>query len=334
MIYKFVAIATGNTTVFKSGDQTPLSALCFAGLVEKAGFPPGVFNLLSGKGSTVGEAMVKHLGIAKIAFTGSTAVGKMIQQNAAVNLKAVSLECGGKSPAVVFDDCDFDQAVKWCAMGLFSNTGQICSGTSKVYVQESIYEKFIDAMKTHVKENYTVGDPSVETSVVGPLISEKQYKRVIGYIEKSIAEGLNLVMGGTDKPAHILSDPLLKEGYFVSPTIFKDLKPTHTIAKEEIFGPVLAIAKFSTYDEVLSLCNDVDYGLGSAVFTSNLNQAIQFSKEIEAGIVWVNSSNDVNSNSPFGGVKMSGNGSRDLGSYALLNYTNVKAVQINLGSKL
>ncbi|KAL6944540.1 hypothetical protein ACO0RG_001277 [Hanseniaspora osmophila] len=334
MTNKFAAIAAGNTTIFKSGDQTPISALFFATLVKKAGFPPGVFNLLSGKGSTVGDRIIKHPGIVKVAFTGSTAVGKMIQENTAKNLKPLSLECGGKSPAVVFDDCDFEQAIKWCALGIFFNTGQICSGTSKVYVQDTIYEKFIESMKKYVEENYIVGDPSVESTVVGPLISAKQHDRVTGYIKKSIEEGLHLVTGGLETPASVASNETLKQGYFVQPTIFRDLQPHNTIAKEEIFGPVLAIAKFSTYDEVIELCNDVDYGLGSAIFTTNLQKSIAFAKDIEAGIVWVNSSNDANSNCPFGGIKESGNGSKDLGSYTMLNYMNVKSVQINLSSKL
>ncbi|XBW35110.1 hypothetical protein QEN19_000672 [Hanseniaspora menglaensis] len=330
MINKFASIAVGNCAIFKPADQTPLSLLFFSKFVKEAGFPPGVFQVLIGKGSTVGDKLVTSTDIAKIAFTGSTAVGKMIQARSAINMKALSLECGGKSPMVIFDDCNLEKAIEWSCIGLFSNSGQICSGTSKVYVQKGIYKKFLEGLLVHLKENYPVGDPFDENVVVGPVISAKQYEKIIGYIETSIKEGLTLVAGGVEKPSHILSDDKLKNGFYVQPTIFTGLTEKHTINKEEIFGPVMALAEFETYDEVIEKCNDNDYGLGSACFTNNLQKAIKFSKDIEAGIVWINSSNDTNSHTPFGGIKQSGNGSRDNGYYTLLNYTNVKGVHINL----
>jgi len=330
MANKFASIAVGNCAIFKPADQTPLSILVFAKYLKEAGFPKGVFQVLLGKGPNIGEKLSLSHDIAKIAFTGSTAVGKIIQQQASTNLKALSLECGGKSPMVVFEDCNLEKAIEWCATGLFSNSGQICSGTSKVYVHKNIAEKFYTQLIDHVNENYPVGDPFDDKSVLGPLISQKQYEKVIGYIEKSLKEGLELILGGTEKPENILKDSRLKNGYYVKPTIFKGLTSKHTINKEEIFGPVMAIAEFDTYEEVIQKCNDNDYGLGSGCFTNNLQTAIKFSKDIEAGIVWVNSSNDTNSHTPFGGVKQSGNGSRDNGYYTLLDYTNIKAVHINI----
>lgn len=330
MINKFASVAVGNCAIFKPADQTPLSLLFFSQFVKEAGFPPGVFQVLIGKGSTVGNELVISEDIAKIAFTGSTAVGKMIQAKSSVNLKALSLECGGKSPMVVFDDCNLEKAIEWACIGLFSNSGQICSGTSKIYLQKNIYKKFLDGILVHLKENYPVGDPFDEKVVIGPVISKQQYDKIIGYIETSIKEGLTLLTGGVEKPKHLANDEKLKNGYYIQPTIFTGLTDKHTINKEEIFGPVLAIAEFETYDEVIEKCNDNDYGLGSACFTSNLKNAIKFSKDIEAGIVWINSSNDTNTHTPFGGVKQSGNGSRDNGYYTLLDYTNVKAVHINL----
>lgn len=330
MVNKFASVAVGNCAIFKPADQTPLSLLYFANFVKEAGFPPGVFQALIGKGTTVGDKLVVSKDIAKIAFTGSTAVGKSIQAKSSINLKSLSLECGGKSPMVVFDDCNLEKAIEWACIGLFFNSGQICSGTSKVYVQKGIYKKFLDGILVHLKENYTVGDPFDDKVVLGPVISKKQYDKIIGYIETSIKEGLNLVVGGTETPANIVKDQSLKNGYYIQPTIFTGLTDKHTINQEEIFGPVMGIAEFETYDEVIEKCNDNDYGLGSACFTSNLQKAIKFSKDIEAGIVWINSSNDTNAHTPFGGIKQSGNGSRDNGAYTLLNYTNVKAVHINL----
>ncbi|KAH3901209.1 uncharacterized protein SCDLUD_002695 [Saccharomycodes ludwigii] len=333
MSWKWTSIACGNTAVFKSADQTPLSTLYFAQLVKEAGFPPGVFNVVSGFGSTVGDALVKHLGVDKIAFTGSTVVGQMIQRNAAVNLKPVTLECGGKSPIVIFDDCDFDQAVKWTACGIFNNMGQICSGTSRCYVQDTIYEKFLVELAKHVKENYPIGDPNDANVVVGPQISLKQKERVGKYIKSAIDEGCRIILGGEGLPEEIVSSKKLSKGYYVKPTIIADITPETTVSKEEIFGPVISVGKFSDYDQCLELCNGLDYGLGSAIFTQDITRAINFSKNVEAGMCWINSSNDVDFNVPFGGVKMSGHG-RELGEYGLSNFTNVKAVYINLGQKL
>lgn len=333
MSWKWTAIATGNTTIFKSAEQTPLTILYFAGLVKKAGFPPGVFNVLSGSGATVGDSVVKHLGIDKIAFTGSTAVGQAIQKSAAINLKPLTLECGGKSPIVVFDDADFDQAVKWTAWGIFNNMGQICSGTSRCFVQESIYEEFVEKLAEHVQETYIVGSPSDSKVLVGPQVSKKQQERVQSYIKAGIEEGCRVATGGEGLPDVIAQSEKFKEGYYVKPTILADVKPSYKVAREEIFGPVIVVGKFSAYDEALSIANDSEYGLGSAIFTKDIERAHKFAAEVESGMCWINSSNDVDIAIPFGGVKMSGYG-RELGEYGLANFTNVKAVHVNLGHKL
>ncbi|SCV04260.1 LANO_0G09120g1_1 [Lachancea nothofagi CBS 11611] len=333
MSWKWTAIATGNTTVFKSAEQTPLSVLFFAKLVKEAGFPPGVFNVISGTGAKVGDAMSKHLGIDKIAFTGSTAVGQMIQKAAAVNLKPLTLECGGKSPNLVFADADFEQAVKWTAQGIFYNMGQICSGTSRCFVQDAIYDKFVDALAKHVEETYIVGPPTDPNVLIGPQISKTQQERIQSYIHKGIDEGCRVALGGLGLPDTIAQSEKHKSGFYVKPTILADVKPDYAVAREEIFGPVLVVGRFSTYDEALEVANDSTYGLGSAIFTQNISQAHKFASQVEAGICYINSSNQLDLALPFGGVKMSGHG-RELGEYGLSNFTNVKAVYVNLGSKL
>ncbi|SCU90556.1 LAMI_0E02608g1_1 [Lachancea mirantina] len=333
MSWKWTAIATGNTAVFKSAEQTPLSILYFANLVKEAGFPPGVFNAISGTGALVGNALASHLGVDKIAFTGSTAVGQVVQKTAAVNLKPLTLECGGKSPIVIFDDAEFDQAVKWTAWGIFNNMGQICSGTSRCLVQDSIYDKFLTALQQHVRETYVVGSPDDSRVLVGPQVSKKQQERVQSYIKSAVDEGCRVVLGGEGLPDVIASSSTHKNGYYVKPTILGDVTPQHRVFNEEVFGPVITVTKFSTYAEALKLANQTEYGLGSSVFTQNIVRAHKFAAEIEAGMCWINSSNDVDINSPFGGVKMSGYG-RELGEYGLANFTNVKSVQLNLGNKL
>ncbi|SCW01898.1 LAFE_0E09692g1_1 [Lachancea fermentati] len=333
MSWKWTAIATGNTTVFKSAEQTPLSILYFANLVKEAGFPPGVFNVVSGTGAKVGAAIAEHTGIDKVAFTGSTAVGQIIQRAAAVNLKPLTLECGGKSPIMIFDDADFEQAVKWTAWGIFNNMGQICSGTSRCFVQEGIYDKFVDALAKHVKETYVVGAPSDDKVLVGPQVSKKQQERVQSYIKSGLEEGCRAALGGEGLPEVIASSSEYKNGYYVKPTILADVLPTHKVAREEIFGPVIVVGKFSTYDDALAIANGSEYGLGSAVFTQDITRALNFANGVESGMCWINSSNDVEIASPFGGVKMSGYG-RELGEYGLANFTNVKSVHVNLGKKL
>lgn len=320
------ALAAGNTVVLKSSEITPLSILYFGTLIKKAGFPAGVVNIISGDGAGAGTALSAHPDVDKIAFTGSTATGKKVQQAAAANLKDVTLECGGKSPLIVREDADLDQAVKWAAFGIMSNQGQICSSTSRIYVHEKVYEQFISAYAQHVKESYPQGDVWDDKAVVGPQISEGQYKKVLEYIEIGKKEGARVVLGGE-------ANTTAGKGFFVKPTVFADVKPDFRIVKEEIFGPVVVIGKFSTDEEALGYANGTDYGLGAAVFTRDIVKAHSLAHEIEAGMVWINSSNDADTHIPFGGVKQSGHG-RELGEYGATMYTQAKAIHVNLGLRL
>lgn len=320
------ALAAGNVIVMKSSEITPLSVLYFANLFKKAGFPPGVVNILSGYGATAGKALASHKDVNKIAFTGSTATGKLIQKLASENMKAVTLECGGKSPLIIRADADMEQAVKWAAMAIMSNQGQICTATSRIYVHESVYEEFLTAYAAHIKSNYSQGDMFNDTAVVGPQVSQAQYEKVLSYIDIGKKEGARLVLGGeANKDAG--------KGYFIKPTVFADVKPDFKIIKEEIFGPVVAVGKFSTDEEVIELANDSEYGLGAAIFTKDITVAHKMAQDLESGQIWINSSNDSDVHIPFGGVKMSGVG-RELGEYGLTTYTEAKAVHVNLGSVL
>lgn len=321
------AIAAGNVIVLKTAEQTPLSMLYFGNLVKEAGFPPGVINIISGYGRTAGAALASHMDVDKIAFTGSTATGKLIMEMAAKsNLKAVTLECGGKSPMVVFDDCDFEQAVKWAVFGIMYNQGQVCCATSRLIVQDTIYDKFVEALKKEVESQTVIGDPFNKDVGHGPQVSEVQHKRVLSYIEKGKQEGARLVTGGVATTHN-------NKGYYIKPTVFADCTQDMTIVKEEIFGPVVVVGKFSTEEEALEKANDTSYGLGAAVFTQNITRAHEFANEIDAGTVWINSSNDSDIHLPFGGFKMSGVGT-ELGEYGLNTYTQVKSIQLNLGSRL
>lgn len=320
------ALAAGNVIVMKSSEITPLSILYFANLFKKAGFPAGVVNIVSGFGATAGKALAAHKDVNKIAFTGSTATGQIIQKLAAGNLKAVTLECGGKSPLIVRADADLDQAVKWAAMGIMSNQGQICTSTSRIYVHEEVYEQFLTLFAAHIKSDYTQGDMFDDKAVVGPQVSQMQYEKILSYLDIGKNEGARVVLGGApNKEAG--------KGYYVQPTVFADVKPHFRVVREEIFGPVVAVGKFTTDEEAIELANDCDYGLGASIFTKDITIAHQFAQDLEAGQIWINSSNDSDVHVPFGGVKMSGVG-RELGEYGLSMYTEAKAVHVNLGSVL
>lgn len=316
------ALATGNTVVLKSSEQSPLSVLYLAKLVKEAGFPAGVVNIISGYGKTAGAALAEHTDVDKIAFTGSTATGRIIMKAASVNLKNITLETGGKSPLVVFEDADIEQAVKWSHIGIMGNSGQICSATSRILVHESVYEDFIERLKEHTKHASVIGDPFDENTSHGPQVSRQQYERVMSYIEKGKAEGCDIVSGGKTPG-----------GNFVEPTIFKDIEDHHIINQEEVFGPFVVIGKFKTQEEAIRRANSTNYGLGAAIFTRDITKAHVVAAKIDAGTVWINSSNDSHYGIPFGGVKQSGIG-RECGEYALSNYTNAKAVHVNLGPPL
>ncbi|KAI0998940.1 Aldehyde dehydrogenase [Podosphaera aphanis] len=318
------ALACGNTTVIKAAEQTPLSILYLANLFKEAGFPPGVVNILNGYGHEAGVAIAKHVGINKVAFTGSTITGKEIMSLASCNMKSITLETGGKSPLLVFNDADLEQAVN-----VMSNQGQICTATSRILVQEDIYDSFLTLFLKEVQKVSVVGDPFVETTFQGPQVTKAQYERVLNFIQIGKAEGATLVLGG---------EPLTKatpsgRGYFIAPTVFKDTKPSMRIFQEEVFGPFVVFASFKTEAEALELANNSVYGLGSAIFTKDITRAHRVAKSLEAGTVWINSSNDSDYRIPFGGFKESGIG-RELGEEGLTGYYQIKAVHINMGLNL
>ncbi|KAF4468767.1 aldehyde dehydrogenase [Fusarium albosuccineum] len=322
------ALACGNTVVLKPAEQTPLSALYFGNLVVEAGLPAGVVNIVPGLGPQTGKAIAGHMGIDKVAFTGSTNTGRAIMKSAANNLKNITLECGGKSPSIVFADAELDQAVKWCHFGIMDNKGelylQVCTSTSRIYVHESIYDKFLSKFVEVTKENEKIGSPFDEGIWQGPQVSKAQYDKVASYIEEGRKAGARLLYGGSKYG---------DKGYFLTPTVFADTTEDMKIMKEEIFGPVVSIAKFSTDEEVISKANDTSYGLAAALFTEKVSRAHKVARKLQAGMVWINSSGDSHFGIPFGGYKSSGIG-RELGQYALDAYTQSKAVHVNLGIEL
>ncbi|KAI8146002.1 aldehyde dehydrogenase domain-containing protein [Fennellomyces sp. T-0311] len=316
------ALATANTVVIKTSELTPLSALKIAALVKEAGFPPGVLNIITGYGHIAGDALARHNKVGKIAFTGSTAVGRLIMKAAAEsNLKKVTLELGGKSPNIIFDDVqNLDEVVFWARLGIYMNAGQVCCAGSRIFVQEGIYDKFIEKFKA-LAASGKVDNPFDTATFQGPQISERQFERVMGYIETGKQEGATCLLGG---------NRVGDAGYFIEPTIFTDVTPKMKIMQEEIFGPVVAVSKFKDVDDVIQMAHDTSYGLAAAVFTSNITRAITVSNALEAGTVWVNCYNLISENAPFGGYKQSGFG-RENSVYALENYTQVKAIKINIG---
>ncbi|GAA5980699.1 hypothetical protein JCM5350_006356 [Sporobolomyces pararoseus] len=313
------ALAMGNTIVMKTAETTPLSAAYACSLIAQV-LPPGVVNVVTGYGNTVGAAISSHLKIQKIAFTGSTAVGRQIMAAAAKsNLKNVTLELGGKSPNIIYDDADLEQAVSWAAFGLYFNAGQCCCAGSRVYVQDTIYDTFLEKLTAKVK-SIKVGSPFDQDSFQGPATSQLQYDRVTAHIQSGVDEGATKHLGGERHGS---------EGYFIQPTIFTDVPPNAKIAKEEIFGPVIVVCKFKDEDDVIAQANDSMYGLACAVFSQNITRALRTASRLQAGTAWINNYNMLHSQAPFGGFKQSGIG-RELGEYALKNYTNVKTININL----
>ncbi|KAM6514493.1 aldehyde dehydrogenase (NAD(P)(+)) ald5 [Fusarium solani] len=315
------ALATGNTVVMKTAEQTPLSGLVFTQFIQQAGFPPGVFNLVTGTGKVAGAAITSHMDVDKVAFTGSTVVGRQVMKAAAAsNLKKVTLELGGKSPNIVFNDANLEEAVDWVNFGIYYNHGQICCAGSRIFVQEGIYDKFLEAFKKRAQQN-KVGDPFQEDTFQGPQVSKLQYDRIMSYIDSGKSEGATVVTGGSRHG---------EKGYFIQPTIFSDVRPDMKIMQEEIFGPVCSIAKFKDEEEALQMAHDTTYGLAAAVHTQDLTTAIRMSNALQAGTVWVNCFNLLHHALPFGGYKESGIG-RELGEAALANYTQNKSVAIRLG---
>ncbi|PEZ84129.1 aldehyde dehydrogenase family protein [Bacillus sp. AFS017274] len=313
------ALATGCTIVLKPAEQTPLSALYLGQLALEAGFPPGVLNVIPGFGETAGSPLVDHPDVDKIAFTGSTSVGKMIMRQASGTVKKISLELGGKSPNIILPDADMSKAIPGALMGIMFNQGQVCCAGSRLYIQKKSYDNVVADLVSHAK-NIKQGaglDPSTQ---IGPLVSSEQLERVGSYIEKGKSEGAEVVTGGKYGQG---------EGYFVTPTIFAGVEDEMTIAKEEIFGPVVAAMPFDDLDDVINRANNSEYGLAAGLWTQDVKKAHYVANEIKAGTVWVNCYNAFDAASPFGGYKQSGIG-REMGSYALENYTEVKSVWINL----
>jgi len=314
------ALATGNTVVMKPAEQTPLSALRIGQLIVEAGFPAGVVNLLPGFGPTAGAAIARHMDVDKVAFTGSTEVGHLIMEAAAKsNLKRVTLELGGKSPNIVFADTNLDEAVEGAHFGLFFNHGQCCCAGSRVFVEEKIYDEFVEKSGARARKR-TVGNPFDPQTEQGPQVDQAQFDKVMGYIDSGRSEGAKLVCGG---------GRVGDRGYFIQPTVFADVQDDMKIAREEIFGPVMSIIPFKTVDEVVTRANRTEYGLAAAVWTRDIAKAHAIANSVRAGTVWVNCYNVLDTRAPFGGFKQSGIG-RELGEYGLQQYTEVKTVTVKL----
>lgn len=313
------ALAAGNTVVLKTAELTPLSALFVAKLAAEAGVPPGVLNVVSGFGKHAGNAIVEHPKIRKVAFTGSTATGKRIMAGAAVNVKKVTLELGGKLPNVIFDDADLKTTIPNLLVSIFYNSGEVCCAGSRIYCQLGIYDKLLAEFKSAIAA-MKVGNPFDEGTFQGAQTSQMQVDKILSYIEKGKAEGAKVVTGGERLPG---------KGYFIAPTVFSDVTEDMLIVQEEIFGPVVTITKFDTVDEVIEKANDSEYGLAAGLHTTDVNKALYVSGKLHAGTVWVNTYNDFHTSVPFGGFNQSGVG-REMGSEAFDNYTQVKAVRIKL----
>jgi aldehyde dehydrogenase (NAD+) len=313
------ALAAGNTIVLKPAEQTPLSALRLAQVTEEAGLPPGVLNVVTGFGPTAGASLVDHPGVDKIAFTGSTPVGQEIMRRAASTLKRVTLELGGKSPNIVFADADLDLAVRGASNGIFYNKGEVCTAGSRLFVEETVHDALLERLIPFTTK-LQQGDPLDPKTRLGPQVSEAQMKRVLSYVDKGKGEGARLVTGGERSPGR---------GFFVRPTIFDDVKNDMTIAREEIFGPVLSVLRFRDVEEVVRLANHTPYGLAAAVWTKDIKKAHRAARLLRAGTVWINTYGLYDSAMPFGGYKMSGFG-RELGHDGLMEYTQTKSVWVDL----
>jgi aldehyde dehydrogenase (NAD+) len=313
------ALACGCTVVMKPAELTSLSALRIGELALEAALPPGVFNIVTGPGRTVGEALVNHPDVDKVTFTGSPGVGRGIMKGAAGNFKRVSLELGGKSANVIFDDADLDAASKAAAAGIFFNAGQVCSAGSRVLVQEKAYDEVVERLTARAKA-LRIGDPLDRATVLGPVISEKQMKSILDYVDIGQKEGAFLTTGG---------ERVGKRGYFISPAVFADVKHEMRISQEEIFGPVVSVIKFKDETDALRLANGTAYSLAAGVWSRDIGRVQRFAKRARAGTVWINTYGYTDVRLPWGGERDSGLG-REHGTAAIENFTEPKAVWMNL----
>ena len=320
--WKFApALAAGCTIILKPASETPLTALLFGEVALEAGLPPGAFNVVSGGGSTAGAALVRHPDVDKIAFTGSTEVGRQIMKMAAETNKRVTLELGGKSPNIIFADADLKAAVRGAQTGIFYGKGEVCAAGSRLLVEKSVHQQVIEQLAEGAKK-MTPGDPLDKNTRMGALVSKKQQDSVLAYIKKGVDEGAQLVAGGKAAKAN-------GKGYYVEATVFDGVQPEMTIAREEIFGPVLAVLTFDDFDQGVKLANQTIYGLAAGIWTKDIQKAHRAAKSIRAGTVWINTYNYYDSGAPFGGFKASGFG-RDLGREALDGYLETKTVWVGL----
>jgi betaine-aldehyde dehydrogenase len=321
------ALAAGNTIVLKPAEQTPVNAMELGKLIQEAGFPDGVVNIVPGYGETAGAALASHPEIDKVAFTGSTEVGKIIAHAAADNLTKVSLELGGKAPNIVFADADIEQAVNGAMMGIFFNQGQVCCAGSRLFLAEDIKDEFLEKFKEKA-QRVKVGDPMDKGTHMGPQVSDEQLCRIKSYVDIAREEGATVLTGGESPQL----EGNFQKGYFFQPTIFSEVKNQMRVAQEEIFGPVTSVITFKDEDELIRQANETIYGLSAGIWTRDLIRAHRFAREIHAGTVWINTFNMFNAASPFGGFKQSGYG-REMGKHALELYTQVKSVWVDLSGK-
>jgi betaine-aldehyde dehydrogenase len=321
------ALAAGNTVVLKPAEQTPVTAMELGKLIQEAGFPEGVVNIVSGYGETAGASLASHPGINKIAFTGSTEVGKIIARAAAENLTKVSLELGGKAPNIVFADADLEQAVNGAMMGIFFNQGQVCCAGSRLFVEEDVKDEFLAKLKEK-SQKIVVGDPADKSTQMGPQVSQEQLERIKSYVTIGREEGAGVYCGGETPKL----GGELQQGYFFQPTILTEVKNQMRVAQEEIFGPVVSVLTFKDEDDLIKQANETIYGLSAGIWTRDITRAHRFAREIKAGVIWINTFNMFNAASPFGGYKQSGYG-REMGKHALELYTQVKSVWVDLSGK-